>query len=289
MSEKEEVRPGIYQMSADTYHADPCPIPSLSASIAHILCSQSPLHAWTAHPRLNPNYIREEATRMDIGSIVHALVLEGENKACVLDFPDRRTNAYKQAHAAAMAAGEIPVLRKDFEDIKGMVVSLRQHLDKHRKLQTALMEGRPEVTLIWKEDNGVVCRARPDWLSDDHRRIEDYKTRSGTANPEVVSRTIFTEGWDIQAAFYIRGLKALDPRAEPMFRFVLQETYPPYAVSVVALGPDSLMLADKKVLWAIDTWKRCLDANEWPSYPGEVCYATLPAWEEARWLERELA
>lgn len=279
---------GIFEMSADEYHADPCPEPSLSASIAHILCSASPLHAWTAHPKLNPQFVREEAARMDIGAIAHALVLEGINKARVLDFPDRRTNDYKRAHAAAMAAGEIPILTKDFEDVKGMVVSLRHFLDPYRPLQTALMEGRPEVSLMWQEENGVWCRARPDWLSDDHRRIEDYKTRSGTANPEVVSRTIFNEGWDVQAAFYIRGLKAIDPTAAPAFRFIVQETYPPYAVSVVSLGPDSMMIAEKKVQWAIDKWRECLDSNEWPGYPTEVCYATLPAWEETKWLEKEL-
>jgi len=36
---------GIFEYTADVYHADPCPKPSLSASIAHILCSQSPAHA----------------------------------------------------------------------------------------------------------------------------------------------------------------------------------------------------------------------------------------------------
>ena len=54
------MKPGIYGMSEDCYHADPADAPSLSASIAKILIAETPLHAWTAHPKLNPNFVREE-------------------------------------------------------------------------------------------------------------------------------------------------------------------------------------------------------------------------------------
>ena len=44
--------PGVYQLDALAYHADPCPVPSLSAGVAHTLLTQSPLHAKYCHPRL---------------------------------------------------------------------------------------------------------------------------------------------------------------------------------------------------------------------------------------------
>src|SRR5215831_5713580 len=47
------VTPGVYAMPAAQYHADPCPTPSLSASIIKLICLDSPAHAWTAHPKLN--------------------------------------------------------------------------------------------------------------------------------------------------------------------------------------------------------------------------------------------
>ncbi|WP_242401117.1 hypothetical protein [Acetobacter okinawensis] len=46
--------PGIYDLPEAQYHADPCPTPSLSNSVARILLDESPMHAHFSHPRLNP-------------------------------------------------------------------------------------------------------------------------------------------------------------------------------------------------------------------------------------------
>jgi hypothetical protein len=48
-------RPGIYlDVAANDYHADPCPAPSFTQSIAKVLLEKSPAHARLAHPRLCP-------------------------------------------------------------------------------------------------------------------------------------------------------------------------------------------------------------------------------------------
>lgn len=273
-------------LSPEEYHADPCPAPSLSASIIHVLCSQSPLHAWAAHPKLNPDWQPEEAEHFDTGKIAHALMLEGEHIARVIDFPDWRKKEAKEARDMARAEGKVPILAKHWADVQAMVKAANIQLEHHKNIFQA--PGGAEQTIIWQED-GVNCRARLDYLPDSHRWIDDYKTTGATANPEVISRTLFSNGWDIQAAFYIRAVKALDPKCEPLFRFCVQETYPPYALSVVALGDDVLMLAEKKILYALETWRECLKTGIWPGYPTQICYATLPAYEEARWLQRELS
>jgi hypothetical protein len=108
-------------MEAEKYHADPCAVPSLSSSIIHILCSQSALHAWTAHPKLNPAAVQEEAQHFDIGKIAHALLLEGEWIAEVLDFDDWRTNKAKEAREIARLNGKVPILRKHWTDVEAMV------------------------------------------------------------------------------------------------------------------------------------------------------------------------
>lgn len=274
-------------VSAAEYNADCCPSPSLSASIAHILCEQSPLHAWTAHPKLNPDYVSEETGHFDVGTAAHALLLEGEWVAEVLDFPDWRTNKAKEARDAARAAGKVPILAKQWADVRAMVEAANIQLSKHKHVFEA--PGAAEQTITWVEPNGIHCRARLDWLPDSLKYIDDYKTTGITANPEVISRTLFNNGWDIQAAFYLRAVQMLEPKADPQFRFVVQETSPPYALSVIGLGPDVLMLAEKKILWAIDKWGECLQSGIWPGYPLDVCYAELPAWQESRWLNKELS
>ena len=45
--------PGLYpNVTAKDYHADCCESVSLNSTIAKILVSQSPKHAWLKHPRL---------------------------------------------------------------------------------------------------------------------------------------------------------------------------------------------------------------------------------------------
>lgn len=274
------------EMSAAEYHADPCATPSLSSSIAHILCTRSPAHAWTAHPKLNPDFVREVDDKFDLGTAAHAAFLEGSYGGIeALDFPDFRTKDAKAARDIARADGKVPVLSKNVARVEAMVQAAHNQLDHHAARPGMFTDGQPEQTIIWNEGD-VMCRARFDWLRDDLLTIDDYKTTSASANPESWGRTLFGIGADIQAAFYLRGLRE-NTGAEATFRWAVQETYPPYALSVISLSPDVLALAEKKVDYAIGVWQRCLKADSWPAYPTEIAYPGLPSYEEFRWLEKE--
>jgi len=168
-----------------------------------------------------------------------------------------------------------------------MVAAVGEQLATHAADPPLFKDGKPERTLVWEEPGGVVCRSRLDWLRDDHTAIDDLKTTSRSANPEAYSRNLFGFGRDVQAAFYIRGVQELTGET-PEFRWAVVETSPPYALSVVAPGPDILAIGRKKVEYAIDLWRRCLSTDRWPGYPIDVCYAELPPYEEARWLEKEV-
>jgi hypothetical protein len=276
---------GIHTVDADAYHADPCARPSLSASIAHVLIGQSPRHAWTQHPRLNPGFEREENERFDVGTVAHALLLQGEEIVQVCDFPDWRSGAAREARDQARRDGRIPLLTKKILDVTAMLDATRPQLNQVDTAPPLFTDGTPEQTLVWEED-GVLCRARADWLRDDYATIDDFKTTSRTANPDTWSRTLFGMGCDLQAAFYLRGLRALTGETRTEFRFVVQETFPPYALSVVTLDKAVYALADEKIDKALRVWRRCLETGDWPAYPVTVRRAELPSWEETRWLER---
>lgn len=281
--------PGIHTITAADYHADPCEQPSLSASMAHILCTQSPAHAKAKHPRLNPDYAREDEAKFDIGQASHALLLEGRNAVSVVGATDWRTKEAKLLRDEARAQGQIPLLTDQWREVQAMVASTREQLDRVVVDPPLFTDGKPELTLVW-EDSGVTCRSRLDWLRDDMAAIDDYKSTSRSANPESWSRTLFGIGADIQAAFYLRGLAAVAGAAVAgmaEFRWVVQETFPPYALSVMSLTPAALELADSKVEYALGVWRRCFETGEWPAYPTRVCYADLPGWMEAQWLEKE--
>lgn len=280
------MKPGIYDLPEGIYHADPCPAPSLSASIARELLGSSPWHAWHAHPRLNPAYQARASDRFDLGSAAHAHLLEGRDHFAVIDAPDWRTKAAQAERDAARAAGKVPLLAETWTQVQAMAEAARVQLDRYEEEPRPFTGGQPERTLVWQEPCGVWCRARLDWLHDDGQVIDDYKTTAASANPEEWGRRLLFSGPDFQAAFYLRGVRAV-LGTDARFRFVVQETKAPYALSVVGLGPDVLALAQRKVALALDLWGECLRTGRWPGYPTRTCYAELPPWMEARWLERE--
>jgi hypothetical protein len=285
--------PGIYDMPASWYHSDCCPEPSLSSSIAKKLCLESAAHAQHAHVRLNPAAVEEEAEHFDIGTAAHALLLEGTQNIAVIDAKDWRTKAAKEARDLARGAGQTPLLAARWADVQAMVAAARAQLDRHKDGGAAMFtNGKPEQTLVWIEHDDddptadVWCRARLDWLRPG--AIDDYKTAGATANPETWTRSMFSFGFDLQAAWYLRGLRHLTGLDDALFRFAVQETYPPYALSVVALGPDALMLAEKKCLYALEVWRASRKSRDWVGYPRRTCFAALPLAHEAWWLGREL-
>ncbi len=284
-------KPGTYVLTAEEYHADPCVQPSLSSSIANILWSSTPRHAWFAHPRLNPAEVEEEEREIfDRGTVAHALLLEGEKVAEVLEYPDWRKNEAKAARQAARDAGKVPILAKHWTDVEAMVQAARVQLAAHKDSSDAFVfeEGKPEQTLIWfDEEFGIWCRARLDWLVDSHERIYDYKSTGMSASQEAVTRML-TGGWDIQAEFYRRGAEAVFG-ARPEFRFVVQENSAPYQLGVVGIDPSFEWAGQAKVRFAMKRFADCLKSGDWPSYPDRTYYPALPAWEEEKITRMELA
>lgn len=274
-------------MSAEEYHADPCETPSLSSSVARILLFDSPHKAWHAHPKLNPAWApREPEEKFDLGTAAHDWLLRGLDSAEIVDAPDWRTKAAREARDAARAAGRIPLLAHRADEVRMMADSARAQLAAFREKPTPFVDGKAEQVLIWKEDNGILCRARLDWINDDRITVDDYKTTSGSANPEEWSRTMFGGQYDVQAAFHIRGLRAVYGTA-PVFRFVVQENYAPFDLSIIALDPEAIEYAERKVERAIALWGECLESGEWPSYPRRTCYASIPSYLASQWLDRE--
>lgn len=276
----------ILTVSAETYHADQLAVaPMLSASIAKILVAESPAHACAAHPKLNPAWAPAEEKKFDLGRVVHQLLLDEHTSVEVIHYENWTTKDAKLCAEVARAAGKTPLLAKDWARATEIADAIRAQVAGLDVDPPILTDGRPEQTLVW-EENGVACKARLDWLRDDHAAIDDIKTTSRSANPDTWSRTVFSMGYDVQAAFYLRGVKAVTG-AEPEFRLVVCETDPPYALSVIGMTPGALELANAKVDWAIALWKRCLADDEWPGYPKQVAYAVMPSWEETRWFEKE--
>jgi hypothetical protein len=202
---------------------------------------------------------------------------------------DWRKKEVQAERDEARAQGLIPLLDKDMVHVEAIVKALRERTKAVAADPPLFTAGAMEKTLAWTE-NAVACRARLDWLRDDRTAIDDLKTTSRSANPATWGRQLYSMHYDVQAAFYLRGLKALDleetrngvetGRIPAVYRLAIVETTPPYALSIMSLSPAGMALANAKVDRALMLWKRCLETNEWPAYRQQVAIAEPPSWAE---------
>lgn len=267
--------PGIYNTPAAEYHADPCPQPSLSSSVAKILLDQSPLHAWHAHPRLNPYYEPDVDDKFDLGTAAHMLLLERRADGIVIvRADDWRSKAAKESRDQARAEGKTPILEHQYERADRMVRAAYEFIDT-TAFGGIFQLGLAEQTVVW-EENGVWCRCRPDLWWGEVRIILDYKTTEN-AQPDAFIRQIGRMSYHTQAEFYTRGLATLGP--SPAFVFLAQETTPPHACSLIALSNAYRAIGQQRVEKAISGWRNFLTTKNWPSYTNQICYAEPKPWE----------
>ena len=270
--------PGIYEIPATEYHADPCAEPSLSASVARTLIDRSPLHAWMQHPKLGGQQEESQATRLSLGKAAHSVILEGNwNSIMFIDKDSFRTNEAKERRDQIIKAGGTPLLEKDRATIEGMVAAFCSAGIDRSGMET-------ERTMIWQdkiteEATPIWCRSRVDLLGD--RLILDLKTTAVPATPERWGRTLL---WDyaMQAGFYRLGYKALKGGKPPVFRFIVQETTPPYSVAQFAFDGAGLDYADYLAEQAVWKWSECIKAQSWPSYAAGVNVMEAPYWVRER-------
>lgn len=283
--------PGIYaDMATGDYYADCCPAPSLTQSVAKILLDQSPLHAWHAHPRLNPDYRPDDDTKFDVGNIAHKLMIGRGKDIVVLQFDDWRTNAAKDARSAAAEAGQLAVLGKHFAKADRMVRAAREQLAL-RELDGLFSpdHGDGEVVTAWQEGD-LWLRQMIDWLSHDRFTFCDFKTTDMSAAPQGLGRMMINAGWPIQAAMAERGLDTLSPdtAGRRAYLFVVQEADPPYCLNVVEIGEAALTLGRKQLQIAVDRWRECMRVGLWPGYPLDIITPEVPGWHESAVLAREI-
>lgn len=274
----------ILDMPAATYHADPCERPSLSSSLVRTILSRSCRHAWLEHPRLNPEFVREEADKFDLGTAAHALLLEGKTVFEVCPFDSWRTKEAQAMKATARLEGKTPLLSEQAERVNWLVARAVEQIEAQPQVRGIAWYAEPVI--LW-EEQGVHCRARLDRLADMLKWIMDYKTTSASAQPDAwIRQQMAPMGYDVQAAWYLRGARALG-RSNNEFVFAVQEE-DTGEMSFVGMSPAMLELANRKVDLALAKWRHCMDSGYWPAYPTQICWAEPPAWQFTKVEELEL-
>ncbi|MEL6754986.1 MAG: PD-(D/E)XK nuclease-like domain-containing protein [Pseudomonadota bacterium] len=273
---------GWHEMGEAEYHSDPCPVPSLSASIAKTLITSSPLHAWLKHPKNPESEPFEPSSVMNIGKAVHAAVFGGADIDWI-DADSFRTKASKEQRDEALQAGLIPILAKDREVIEAMAHVCRDRFEK--------LYGGPEFhaerVAIWRcPRTGGWRRAMLDTSALEAPIIVDLKTTKSAIDDESAIKRIFADGHHIQAAAYEEAMEVLNPEWEGRvkFYFQYQEQNAPFALSrPIEMGESAMTIGREQWRAAGAIWDACVSKMQFPAYSIQPTEASPPLWFMSQW------
>lgn len=281
--------PSLTRLTADEYHADPCPVPSLSASIANELIGRSALHAYTRHPRLG-GVPRAPKKHFDAGTLAHKILLGAGAEIEIIEAADYKTNVAKAARDAARKVGKIPALVDDYAEALESAKMLRMRFESYGIKLT----GHSEVAAFWHETatngNPVLCRGMFDHLSLDDGTIYDLKS-CRSAHPAACQRHADSYGYAVQRAAYTSALEKARPElaGRTDFVFVFFELEAPWVVTPVRMDGTFRALGEARWRRAVDAWERCLRENRWPAYVDTITDMAAPPWAVSKDLDQQMA
>ena len=277
------MKPGVYEISHADYHADPCPSPSLSASIGKLMLERSPLYAWHRHPRLGMtaddkaalprSRASSKVRQICLGQAAHAVILEGSwDGIDVVEADSFRSKVAREIRDVALGAGRTPILEAEAETVRQMKVALEGN-----SWLREFLQGARERTAIWKDGDAWV-RIRPDIFNNNGPRfVADFKTTALAATGDGWGRRQIWEN-SMQVGLYRSVIGALFGPPYPPFKFVVQEVEPPYAAGLFEFPPEAYEFADRIAARAAALWKQCIESDFWPSYEPGLIVPDAPYW-----------
>lgn len=232
---------------------------SMSASDAVILTRKTPAHlkaAWAEED--------DRARKRDLGTVIHALVLEPfqtEAQIAVVAYDDYKTKAAREAAEMASGMGRTPILAPDFE--KAKIVADR--VLNHPKADKYLHRGAAEPSLYAYHDVlGIWLKARPDLITPGGDMI-DLKT-VGSCDLEFLKRRIYEGGWFQQCPWHAHVLERIygDPVRD--YRWICVEQEEPFAIRVLEPQEAALMHGARLNDAAARMFAACAKTGYWPAY-----------------------
>lgn len=276
-------RPGVYNMDEACYHSDPVPEAlggSLSSSGAKLLMPPS-CPAIFEHQR---RHGKRPTKAMDLGTVVHGMVLCTGQPVEVLDAPDYKKKAAQDWRDQVIADGHVPMLAEKHAEAVAIADAVRQH----PTAGALFAEGDAELSGFWvDEEFGAWRRCRWDWLTP-YEEVADLKTCASAA-PADIAKAMYNFGYYQQNAFYRDGWAALIGNGEQPRDFlnVFVQTEPPYLITIARLPDEHVELGRKRNREALERYADCTAAGVWPAWSDDIIDIPLPYWA-AKSIETEL-
>jgi len=241
---------------------------AVSRSQLWTLYSKSPLHAKSSPPK--------KSKSLDLGKATHIAILEPERlESMVMKGPlDRRGNKWADLVEYCNAYGKIPLTSGDYDK----AFFMRDAAHRLPELQRLTQGGLVEHSGYWiDEETGIECRTRPDIVNEQLRLAADVKT-SESASEAAFGRSVAEYGYHLQESFIGEGWQKAGGGPIDGFLFIVIEPQYPFVTAIHELVPSAIMEGQAIMRKALNRWKECTDANDWPAYGTGVLQTDIPKW-----------
>lgn len=225
-----------------------------------------------AHFRAYLDSKRKETAAMFMGTAIHARLLEPElfaSEYVTAPVSDKRTKDWKEFE---IANGHKKILTRDQSaEIDGMAAAVDQHV----AASSLLRAGIVEHTIIWQdEETGIWQKIRPDCLCLEFGGMCVDVKKTVDASEESFVRTCLNYDYDLQAAIYLDGLRAVFQR-DFDFLFLTVEESAPHGCALYGAPHDMIERGRRRHRQALRTLKACRDSGQWPSYQPNGDFSVL--------------
>ncbi len=280
-----------YGLDANVYHADD----AMGSTAVKTMLDSPKLYRY----RADKPFVASRT--MDVGSLIHAILLEPETVgSAFVELDDGQAMAWHTGDFQAWYRGAFEFTGCQGMKIKEAADGFRAHYEAQDRtivraldmetarnavaairadpLASILLTGDTEVSAFWTDDAGVRMKARCDALPSvgevDLPRgptrladiIVDLKTTGRKAHSSEYTRhAIKRMGYHIQLGHYRRVLREAGQAREYAVMVVVEQT-PPHHVGVFYLDDETLELGEALSRKAARDWATCTEAGEWPGY-----------------------
>ena len=212
---------------------------------------------------------------LSIGTAVHIKVLEPHKEHLIQNLEDHGfTDRKKWQQIKKMQEANPDVLyfsQKEIDSIDAMTKSVKLH-DKAKELYTNTWN---ECSIFWTDkEHKIDCKARIDSLNVEGGYAVDLKT---TKDAEGFMKEAVKYGYHIQAAFYLRGLKALTGKDLDWY-WVAVDVNAPHFCYIYKLSDQSKKIGEFLIDQYITKLEMCRRDNHWPIGNEEIRKGELPTW-----------
>lgn len=253
------------------------------------------------HLTKNPAYFKymlenpqEPTPALLFGQAIHKMILEPDdflNEFAVMPQVDRRTKEGKEIAATfeLEAQGKTIINQADMDKITAMAFGLQQSKYATSMLNKATAK---ELPIFWTDERSKLkCKCKVDGIVElsDRIIIFDYKTTMD-ASENAFMRAAIKYGYDVQAAHYIRGIKADRGNDKAIdFVFIAQEKTEPYCVNVFQADDDFIEFGLTRLNDLMEIYQYCTENDDWYGYEGksdQINLLGVPSWASA-WEDDE--